>query len=254
MASEFNESNNLQGLRIGGTDLIPSLVSYYPETNGALRVIAQVQNLGAPAAGESVLAIRREGQTNSPLATAQVPALEPGLMAQVALDLPAGTQPEGQAFYRLFANETSTANDVNPGNDTTAFAVGFRVDTDGDGMPDSWEDSYAFLSAADPGDASLDYDGDGMSNLAEYLAGTAPDDAQSYLRLTSIAAGGLSGVVVTWGSVTNRHYTLQRAPALSEPMMFTNITQAILATPPENYYLDTTATNGAMFFYRVRLE
>ncbi len=62
-----------------------------------MRVIAQVQNLGAPSATNSVLAIRRAGQTNAPLATAEVPLLEPGRLAQVALDLPAGTQPEGEA-------------------------------------------------------------------------------------------------------------------------------------------------------------
>jgi len=70
-----------------GTDLAVSLVSQVAETNGAVRVIAQVQNLGAPSATNSALAIRRAGQTNAPLATVAVPLLEPGRLAQVALDL-----------------------------------------------------------------------------------------------------------------------------------------------------------------------
>ena len=74
--------------------------------NGAVRVIAQVQNLGAPTATNSVLAIRRNGDTATPLATVDVPMLEPGRLAQVALDLPPGTQPEGETIYRLFADET----------------------------------------------------------------------------------------------------------------------------------------------------
>ncbi|HQF40005.1 MAG TPA: hypothetical protein PK322_12875 [Opitutaceae bacterium] len=45
------------------------------------------------------------------------------------------------------------------------------ADTDGDGIPDRWEVEHGMnpLSAADGAD---DYDGDGVSNLAEYLANT----------------------------------------------------------------------------------
>ncbi len=46
-------------------------------------------------------------------------------------------------------------------------------DTDTDGMPDGWEVGYAFnpLSGAD---ASLDPDGDGLTNLDEFALGTNP--------------------------------------------------------------------------------
>ncbi|MCX6915609.1 MAG: hypothetical protein NT167_21625, partial [Verrucomicrobia bacterium] len=63
LAGEFNGSNNVAKVSIGGTDLAVSLSSYSAETNGAMRVIAQVQNLGAPSATNSVLAIRRYGST-----------------------------------------------------------------------------------------------------------------------------------------------------------------------------------------------
>ncbi|MFW9944644.1 MAG: hypothetical protein ACFFB7_06570, partial [Candidatus Sifarchaeia archaeon] len=44
---------------------------------------------------------------------------------------------------------------------------------DDDGMPDSWEMLYG-LNMNDPDDAMEDKDGDGLTNLEEYLAGTNP--------------------------------------------------------------------------------
>ena len=46
-------------------------------------------------------------------------------------------------------------------------------DTDYDGMADSWERYYG-LDPTDGTDAKKDNDGDGASNLAEYIAGTEP--------------------------------------------------------------------------------
>jgi hypothetical protein len=74
------------------------------------------------------------------------------------------------------------------GASTTSAAVGITVvsDTDGDGLPDSWETSYGLDpynrdsdgdSIEDPDD---DEDGDGFTNYAEYLAGSDPTDPDSH--------------------------------------------------------------------------
>jgi hypothetical protein len=257
LASEFNWSNNVASVSIGGTDLSVSLVGYAAETNGAMRVIAQVQNLGAPSATNSVLAIRQHGSTNAPLASVAVPMLEPGRLAQLALDLPAGTQPAGEQIYTLTADETHVTGDVNTNNNTSSFAANLWIDSDGDGIPDNWMMQYfghATGQASDLSRAQDDADGDGVSNLAEYLAGTNPRDAHSYLSITGIGLGGTNGVQITWGSASNKLYSLQRAVALGGGLGFTTIAEHILSTPPENVYLDATAINSPSLFYRVRVE
>jgi hypothetical protein len=76
-------------------------------------------------------------------------------------------------------------------------------DADGDGLPDWFE----LLYGLNPNAANLDPDGDGMSNLQEYIAGTDPLDGQSYLKVNVAAAPG--GVQVWFAAVSNRTYTVQ---------------------------------------------
>jgi hypothetical protein len=71
---------------------------------------------------------------------------------------------------------------------TDGFTVLAMVDTDTDGMPDSWEQSIISANTADsittiqhvlPG---ADFDGDGETNLLEYSRGTSPTDRLSASR------------------------------------------------------------------------
>ena len=71
-------------------------------------------------------------------------------------------------------------------------------------------------------------------------------------RIQSLAVGGTNGVQVVWGSTPNRLYTVQRASALG--LGFSNVAEHILSTPPQNTFLDTTATNANSFFYRIKVE
>jgi hypothetical protein len=248
---DFDAANNTQSLNIGGTDLLASLVRYSVTTNGAVRVVAQVQNWGAPVAPSSVLAIRRAGATNAPLATVEVAALEPGRLAQVVLELPSGTQPEGEAFYELNADDTLQTADIDRANNQVRFAVSLWIDSDQDGMPDVWEREHGF-NPSDPNDAAQDRDHDGLSNLAESRAGTDPNDAASFLRIESIGMGESAYAELVWGTVAGRLYSIQRSSGL--PDGFTNVVEHVIATPPQNRYLDTTVTAKDRAFYRLVLE
>lgn len=69
-------------------------------------------------------------------------------------------------------------------------------DVDSDGISDAWEEDN-FLSCASAADATLDMDGDGLSNLAEFLAGTDPWDVDT--NSDGIADGGWWGMDATAG-------------------------------------------------------
>lgn len=65
-----------------------------------------------------------------------------------------------------------------PSEKIVVFLNGSANDTDGDGMPDSWEASYG-LNPFDPGDGSRDLDDDGLTNIEEWSAGTLPTESDT---------------------------------------------------------------------------
>ncbi len=77
---------------------------------------------------------------------------------------------------------------------------GPSTDTDGDGMPDAWENLFG-LDPGNAADASADYDGDGLTNLQEYQRGTDPFAADTDLDgfPDNMDSNALSRAVLHWG-------------------------------------------------------
>jgi hypothetical protein len=125
------------------------------------------------------------------------------------------------------------------------------VDVDGDGLSDSWEMQY-FGNLNQNG--AGDFDGDGVSNLREYRAGTNPTDPNSLFELVEISPVS-NGVAIQWTSQPNRRYRVRRSDSLLKPPAeYVVVGSQLAATPPFNLFIDTLASGSAQFFYLIEIE
>ena len=82
--------------------------------------------------------------------------------------------PDPDTMYYFAVQAEDEAGNVGPLSNVVSAKSWVR-DTDGDGLPDLWEECHGF-DPQTPGEEGLDPDGDGLTNLQEYQLKTNPND------------------------------------------------------------------------------
>ena len=143
---------------------------------------------------------------------------------------------------------------VAPGNDpanwfaatTTPGTTIANPDADGDGIPGDWESANG-LNPNDPNDANEDDDHDSLTNWQEYLAGTNPQSAASFLAFSSVTASA-GTVNLNFIRMANRSYTIQYAVTPAGPWVKLTDIAATAITEPVSVPDASVTTNSARFY------
>lgn len=108
------------------------------------------------------------------------------------------------------------------------------------------------LSPNSSADAPRDADGDGATNLQEYLAGTNPGNATGVLRAVIQRVAAL--VQISFVAVTNKVYQVESSDDLSPATNWTVLAANLTRAPPGVVQVnDPTISNVMKRFYRVRV-
>jgi YD repeat-containing protein len=125
------------------------------------------------------------------------------------------------------------------------------TDSVGNGIPDAWRAANFGGNGTTTNSQSCAAcypDHDGMSNLAEYLAGTDPNNPNSVFKVTHV-----SGVfTLTWNSVSNKVYRLQYKNNLTDANWF-DLPNDVTATGTTTVKTDAMPRNQTNRFFRVML-
>ena len=114
-----------------------------------------------------------------------------------------------------------TASDKD-GTTTQTVLITVNAASDGDHIDDAWEQQ--FFGNLTTANNTSDFDGDAFIDLHEFLAGTIPTNAASYLRASSLTPAG-TNVVIQWAGVTGKLYGIRYS---------TNLTSGIFSALASN--------------------
>ena len=150
-------------------------------------------------------------------------------------------------FYQTPPGQTNTLSV----DGTVDFAGDYTFfDGNSNGIPDAAE-FYYFGAVTTNRTQLTDTDGDGMSDHAEFIAGTDPTNAASRFYFTSETIQSNNLVQFQWTVVTNRLYQVSFSTNLSNWLPVTDWLQA--SNDPTMNYTVTNAVGGA-HFYRVQVQ
>ncbi len=172
----------------------------------------------------------------------------------------------GQRFYPI---EVAGTLRTGHGGERVRLDLNLGADTDGDGLPDAWEEWQLHQAGRIPGtpgwslaliDRHGDFDGDGTSNHLEYVAGTFAGDATERFELKITGKSG-SAVAFEFFGITGKVYAIEESADLKAwaPVAFTTspggaTAQSWRATTVGARPAYVTASPGASRFYRLTVR
>ena len=186
----------------------------------------------------------RDLQRNLTLLVSRGPTGQPGRGASVKPVLGA----DGATVVFTSLAPDLVAGDYNDARDL--FVLRFaQPDSDADGLDDDWEMAYFSTLARD---GTGDFDGDGLTDFQEFLAGTDPTNAGSVLRVFILRSVSSPAVTLLWPATPGRTYHVQYKDDLATGP-WTDLPGQPEYAQNTGAQQDTTAAVGARRFYRVIL-
>ncbi len=125
----------------------------------------------------------------------------------------------GQRFYPIEVAGTLRAGH---GGERIRLDLTLGADANNDGLPDAWQEWVLFQSGRTRGTAGWDinlitrdgdFDGDGISNYHEYIAGTFAGDAAERFELR-IVGKSPTAVAFEFYAITDKVYTIEQSSDL----------------------------------------
>ena len=148
----------------------------------------------------------------------------------------------------LYSNAVSFVNLTNGvGNTSRIWEQLVR-----DGIPDAWRLQYfghIDPRADDLSRAADDPDGDGFTNIQEYIAGTDPKDLSSRFRVIDISRAANGTVTLTWSAVATKTYRAQYKDDVTA-ITWTDLAGDVNATGATASKADSTAS-GTKRIYQI---
>lgn len=146
-------------------------------------------------------------------------------------------------------------NQASNGAFQSCSAVSLDGDADGDDIPDAWERKYFPTMSETAGGPHEDWDGDGMSDRGEYIAGTDPTNPVSRFVLELTWSNGTATVLFPtieadgMHGASERYYSLDRSTGqlLNAWLGIENFTN-IPGTGQTVIYSIPSSTNTPVFF------
>ncbi len=131
------------------------------------------------------------------------------------------------------------------------LTVAADLDSNDNGLPDAWETLHFGSLQLPGGSPDADPDGDGLSNLEEWKAGSDPTDPASAVRITSVQMRDLD-LVLTFEGVPGRSYSVERTSDINHPT-WVSLTGVIPGQGATQTITDRGAAGAPNRFYRIRL-